>query len=409
MLFIAKSVAGCSVFETDSRCNIACVAGFKIFTVISVHLQNTAHSFAVLLNCVVNSRAGIYCTGIYTEITNLTYKRVGGNLKCKSCKGLGVRRNSLLLFVGIGIDTLNSFYIGRSRHIINNGVKKRLNTLVAVRCTAADRNHFVCYCSLTDNCLHLLNRGFFTLKVFFHQFVVHFNNRLNQSGTILFGKLFHIIGDGLVANILTEIIIINFGIVVYEVNDTSECVFTADRKLNRNCIAVEALFNHIKHMIEIGTHYVHFINIDHAGYFIFVSLMPNGFRLRLNTALCAKHGYRTVKHTQRTLNFNRKVNVSGGVDNIDTMVFPETCGSSRSNGNTTLLLLSHPVHGSAAVVSFTHLTVYTGVEKDTLGGSSFTGVDMSHNTNISCHFKRYFSWHFNLHPRFTRYLTNYHL
>jgi len=117
---------------------------------------------------------------------------------------------------------------------------------------------------------------------------------------------------------------------------------------------------------------------------ILISLTPNGLRLRLNATLCAKDGNRTVENTKRTLNFNGKVNVTRGINDVDTVTLPETGGSSRSDSDTTLLLLSHPVHCCGTVVNLTDLVVNTGVEKDTLGGRCFTGIDMSHNTDISC-------------------------
>ena len=126
---------------------------------------------------------------------------------------------------------------------------------------------------------------------------------------------------------------------------------------------------------------------------VFVSLTPNGFRLRLNTALGAKNGNGTVQNTKRTLHFNGEVNVAGRVDNIDTVLFPETGGRSGGDGNTSLLLLRHPVHGGIAVVGFTDFMVYTRVKQNTLSGCRFTGVDVRHNTNISCFFKRYLSRH----------------
>ena len=150
-------------------------------------------------------------------------------------------------------------------------------------------------------------------------------------------------------------------------------------------------------MIKVRAHDVHFVDIDHSGNAILISLTPNGFRLRFNTALCAENGHRTVQYAQRTLNFNREVHVSGRVDNIDTMVFPETSRCGGGNGDTSLLLLFHPVHSWRTVMRFAHFTVDTGIEQNTLGGSGFTRVNMCHNTNISCHFKRNFSWHRNLH------------
>ena len=66
------------------------------------------------------------------------------------------------------------------------------------------------------------------------------------------------------------------------------------------------------------------------------------------------------------------------------MILPETGGSSGSDGNTTLLLLSHPVHGGGTLVGLTQLVVDAGVEENTLGSRSLACVNVSHDADISC-------------------------
>ena len=79
---------------------------------------------------------------------------------------------------------------------------------------------------------------------------------------------------------------------------------------------------------------------------------------KTTTALSGQNGNGTVQNTQRTLNLNSEVNVTRGVDDVDTMAVlleesrivlglgmaPIAGGSSGSDGDTTLLLLFHPVH-----------------------------------------------------------------
>ena len=60
-----------------------------------------------------------------------------------------------------------------------------------------------------------------------------------------------------------------------------------------------------------------------------------------------------------------------------------TCRCGRRNGDTSFLLLFHPVHGSSTFVRITDLVVHACVIQDTFCKSSLTCIDMSHNTNIS--------------------------
>jgi hypothetical protein len=126
---------------------------------------------------------------------------------------------------------------------------------------------------------------------------------------------------------------------------------------------------------------------------VLVSLAPNGLGLRLNAALSAENGNGTVQYTQGALYLYGKVNVTGGINDIDTIFLPEAGGSSGGNGNTALLFLFHPVHRSRAFVSLTNLMRFTGVIQDTLSSGGLAGVNMSHDTDISRFYKRSTSRH----------------
>ena len=66
---------------------------------------------------------------------------------------------------------------------------------------------------------------------------------------------------------------------------------------------------------------------------------------------------------------------------------PERRGSCRSDGDTSLLLLNHPVHGSASVMHLSDLVDLSGVIKDTLRSGCLTGIDVSHDTDVPGEFK----------------------
>jgi len=75
--------------------------------------------------------------------------------------------------------------------------------------------------------------------------------------------------------------------------------------------------------------------------------------------------------------------VAGGVDDVDLLASPLTGGRRRGNGDTTLLLLLHPVHGSCTVMHLTDLVLYPGIEKDSFGCSRFSRIDMRSDSYIS--------------------------
>ena len=142
-------------------------------------------------------------------------------------------------------------------------------------------------------------------------------------------------------------------------------------------------FHLLDNVEKVRAFTVHFIYVCDTGNAVLGSLFPNRFRLGLNAAARTENRNRAVENFKRTLDFYGKVHVTGGIDDVDSSAQPLRGGSGGSNGNTSFLFLNHPVHGSGAVVDFADLMNLTGVEKDTLGGSGLSGVDVRHNTDVT--------------------------
>ena len=278
-------------------------------------------------------------------------------------------------------------YIHRSGHIVHNGIQQLLDTLVAVRSTAGNGNDAVIDGTLAQAGLDLLNGELLAVQVLHHNFLVLLSSSLDQLLMIFLSLLLQIIRNLDYRNILAQIIIVDIGLHLNQIHQTLEELFSTDGQLNGNRVAVQTGLHHVNYMIEVCTHDIHLINISHSGDHILVGLTPYSFGLRLNTALGAENCYRAVQHSQGALYFYCKVNVSGGINNVDTMALPVCCGGSRGNGDTSLLLLNHPVHGGAAIVNLTQLMVNTCIEQDTLGCGGLTSIDMGHDANVSGHFQ----------------------
>ena len=396
VFFIAKGITRCGVLQANRRRDVARVNGVDIFSVVSVHLKNTSHSFFVALAGIKNIGTRIYSTRVNSEVADFTYKRVCCDFKCQSRERFVVRRRSFFFRVRIGDYTFDVGNINRSGHIFNDSVQKKLNTFVSVRCTAKHRNDFIVDCSFSKSKFKLVNcERIGVFKVFFHNSFICFGNSLNHFSSVLFCFFEHIGRNILLAVLFTHFVIVDFSFHSHKVNDTFESILGTDRKLNRNTVCVQTFVHHIFYVVEVGAHNVHFVNVNHSRNVVVVSLAPNGFRLRFNTALSAHNGNRTVEYTERTLNFNSKVNVSRCVDDVNSVLYsfkrtcfrrPEASCSRGSNGYSSFLLLCHPVHSSRTVVCFTDFVVNTGVIQDTFCCSCFTGVNVSHYTDISCIF-----------------------
>ena len=58
----------------------------------------------------------------------------------------------------------------------------------------------------------------------------------------------------------------------------------------------------------------------------------------------------------------------GGIDNVNPVVIPPARRCRRRDGNSSFLLLLHPVHDGSAVVNFPDLVSTAGVVQDAFGG-----------------------------------------
>jgi hypothetical protein len=134
---------------------------------------------------------------------------------------------------------------------------------------------------------------------------------------------------------------------------------------------------------RVGADAVHLVDEAHARDAVLVGLTPHGFGLGLNTGDRVEDGDGTVEDAKRTLDLDGEVDVARRVDDVDAVVVPDARGGSRRDGDATLLLLRHVVHGGRAVVDFTDLVALTGVVEDALGRGGFTGVDMRHDPDVA--------------------------
>ena len=324
-LFVAQSITGGGILQTNNGSNIACVYSFDILSVVGVHLYDTSHTLLVVLGSVQDSCTSIDSTGIYTEEAQLTNERVSCDLECQSSERFTVGRMTEHFLAGFRIYALDRRYVQRGRHIIYDSVQQLLYALVTIRSTAGNRNHLVCDGRLTDACLDLVDGNFFFVKELFHQSVVLLCNVFHQFLMIFFSLFLQVIRNFFYADVLAQIVIVNISLHLNQVNDALELVLGTDRQLDRNSITLQAILHHVDNVVEVSTHDVHFVDINHTRNLILISLTPYSFSLRFYTALCTQYGNRTVQYTQRTLNFYSEVNVSRCVDDVDSMIFPVAC------------------------------------------------------------------------------------
>ena len=393
MLLVAEGVTGCGVLHADGSRDVTRVAGVNIRPVVRVHHQDTTQTLALALGRVVHDVAGMYHTGVNAEVAQLSDERVGHNLERQRRERLIVVRLAGILLAGLGIDAVHGRDIHRRGHIVNDRIQHLLDALIAVGRTAADRHDLVGDGRLTQRGTDILLGEGSLLQVLLHQRLVGLGGSLNHLIVILLRQLLHVVRDRLDTHILTLDVIVNVGFHLHQVNDATEGHLLADGELNRNGMRMQTVAHHIQHAIEIRAGDVHLVDVCHSRHMILVRLALDGLGLGFNAALGAEDGHRTVQHAQGTLDLDGEVHVYGGIDDVDAMTLPVAGGSGRGNGDTSFLLLLHPVHRSCALMGLAQLMGLSGIEQDTLGCRGLTGINVRHNADIPGIFKRIFPRH----------------
>ena len=393
VLLVAERVAGRGVLQADRRRDVTGIDLRDILAVVGVHQKDAAQTLALALGGVQDGFAGFDRAGIDTEERQTADVGVGHDLEGQSRERLGIVRGAVLDLIRLGHRAGDRRDVQRGRHIIDDGVQQLLHALVFIGRAAHDRDELDLRRGLADGRLDHFGGDFLTFQIHLHDLVVEIGDGLKELRAVLFGLGAHVLGDLLDAHILAKIVVVDVRLHLEQVDDAAEVRLGADRQLNRNSVAAQALVHHVDNVVEICAHDIHLVDVDHAGNIVMVSLSPDRLGLRLNAALGTKDRHAAIKHAQAALDLNGEVDVARGVDDIDAVALPEASGRSARDRDAALLLLRHPVHGGGAFMGLTELVVDARVEQNAFRRGRLTGVDVRHDANVSCVFKGILSGH----------------
>ena len=392
VIFVTDCVTCCGNLEAYCCRNITGVNSVDFFSVVCVHLQDTANTFLLATLCgVVNVCAGVQCTGVHTEERQLTNEGVIHYFEYQSREGLFVGCVSFCFFACCRVNTLDCGNVCRCGHIFNNAVQQLLNAFVSVCGTTHYGHQFAGDTCLTQCCFQFCFCDFFFSKEFFHQRIICFSDCFDHDLSVFFSLFYIFCGNFFFVYFCTCCVFIEVSFHLHQVDDALEITFCTDRQSYSYGMAAQSVYDGFHGTEEVCTHDIHFVYENHTGYIIVVSLSPNCFCLRFNTALCVQYANSAIQYTQRTFYFNCEVNVSGCVDDVDSVVVPMTCCRSGCDSDTSFLLLLHPVHCCCTFVCIADFIVTACIEQNTFCQSCLTRVNVRHNTNVSGSFQRVFS------------------
>ena len=330
-------------------------------------------------------------TGVYSEVAETTDVGIGCDLEGKSRQGRVVLHGAGDLHALVhGIGTSDGVLVDRTGEEGADRIEKRLHALVLEGRATDNGIDRQVECTLAESSEDLiLGDGGGILQHLLHDTVVDIGQSLEHRLTPLLSLLEELGGD------LLHLVVCSHGLIVPvdgthadQVDDALEVLLRTDGQLDWHCIGTEHITHRLDSLQEVGAATVHLIDVAETRHAILLSLTPYGLALRLYAGYGVEGLDGTVEDAERALHLSGKVDVSGSVDQVELILLipigPEGGGACRGDGDTTLLLLLHPVHRSGTLVHLTDLVDQTGVVEDTLRGGSLTGIDVGHDTDITC-------------------------
>ena len=157
----------------------------------------------------------------------------------------------------------------------------------------------------------------------------------------------------------------------------------ANRNLHRHRMGQKLITNALHCHRKIRTDFIHFIDKTKTRKMVFLALPPDGFALCLNPLGRIKNRHRAIENPQRTLHFRRKINMPGGVDEIDVVPLPRTFCHGRSNRDAPLLLFLHKVHNRSSIMNFADFMGLSAEVQNAFCHRCLAGVNVGHDTDIS--------------------------
>jgi hypothetical protein len=378
-----ERVAGRRRLEADAGRDLAGHDLLPLLAVVRMHLQDAADALGAARGRVEDSVARLERAGVDAEVRQLADVRVGHDLEGQSReRRLWIGRPLLVAAVLRG-DTVHRRHVERARQVVDDSVEQELDALVLEGGAEQHRRDLVGERAGPDGAAdHLRRHRGLVFDVRGEHLVVEVRDRVDQLVVVLLRLLDELRRDLDDVELLAEVVAVDDGLHLDEVDDTREVVLRPDRDLERHRVRAEPVAHRLHGPEEVRAGAVHLVDERDARHLVLVRLPPDRLRLWLHARDGVEDCDRAVEDAQAALDLDRKVHVPGRIDDVHPIVAPERRRRSRRDRDPALLLLGHPVHRRGALVHLSHLVGAAGVVEDPLGRRRLARVDVGHDPDV---------------------------
>ena len=400
---IAQRVARVGFGERNQRDDVAGAGLFDRVRLLSEHFDHAADLLALAASRVHHRHALRQHARVHAHECQRTV-RIVDDLERKAGKRLVVRADTLANGIAVRVDGLDRGDVGGGGEIVYDCVEHLRRTLVLVRGAAEHRIEGAADRALAQaGAQHVGRRNRAIGQIDFHRRIVLLEAGVDELAAVLIdaGQNLAIARNGdskLVREIRRDLVRdrLRIAIVLFpyeslhldQIDHTAEVVFRADRQMYGQGTSAEALLDHVHAAQEARAAAVHFVYVADTRNLIVVCETPVRLRLGLHTRHAVEHHHRAVEHAQGTVHFDREVDVSRGVDDVDLFLTPERGHSGGLNRDAALLFLLHVVRRRRGLqilrfVNVDHRVLAPRVVQDAFRRRRLAGVDVGDDADVA--------------------------
>jgi hypothetical protein len=132
-------------------------------------------------------------------------------------------------------------------------------------------------------------------------------------------------------------------------------------------MALEFLAEHLEGALKTGVLPVHFVDEDNARQILMIGVLPDQLGTHLNAGYGVHQHNTGIGHANRADDLAHKVQVAGGVEHVDLVLFPFAGDDRQIQRDVAANLLFVKVRDGGSLFNFSHAIGRTGVEQHRLG------------------------------------------
>src|SRR5919107_1417067 len=269
-----KRVARPRIGEPDRSNELAGVDLVALLAAVGVKLQKSPHTLTPALGGVHHVGAGLERARVHPHVRQLPDVRVGLHLEGQRRQRAVLVGLAYYLLAAEGL-ALDGRHVERARQIIHHAVEQGLHALVLERRTDEHGGHLDVQRSLADSGPDLVGFDLLALQVHHHELFVLIRNSLEELLPVLLRESAHVLGYLRDLPRRPEVVGVDDGPHLDEVDDPLELALGAYRPLYRHGVCPQPVDHRADGLVEVGANAVHLVDERDARYTVLVGLPPD--------------------------------------------------------------------------------------------------------------------------------------